>query len=356
MPGAMFQAAFSTFDWAITIPGVVLGNLGGLFGPSSRLYLPYLIIAIGIAAAAYTANRKHLHTNGGASFLRLLFNPDVYFCQSSLVDLKVVLANRLFTPFLAAASYAATVVSASAVAGILLGPGADNAMSGEGGQSIELGLFSLALITVMVTIASDFTTYWVHRVSHENSILWPFHKLHHSAEKLTPLTVLRKHPVYDLIRALSNAFLIGPVQGVIFALFGSVDIVVILGVNALYSVFHWTGSNLRHTHIWLSYGPFWSRIFISPAQHQIHHSLAARHHNTNYGEIFALWDWLFRTIYIPDEYEALEFGVADAKGARIAQPHPSLKDAYLVPFVECAGAFRERATTDTTPDEASPAH
>ena len=212
------------------------------------------------------------------------------------------------------------------------------------------GIAALAVMTLLITVASDFTTYWVHRFHHESAIFWPFHKLHHSAEKLTPLTVLRKHPVYDLTRALSNAFIVGPVQGLVFAIFGVTDIFVILGVNAVYAVFHWTGSNLRHTHLWLSYGPFWSRIFISPAQHQIHHSLAARHHNKNNGELLALWDWMFGTLYVPEKYEALEFGVADEKGVALPQAHPTLKDAYFVPFKEAAAAIQESAGESAQPE------
>ena len=208
----------------------------------------------------------------------------------------------------------------------------------------------IVLATLAVTMASDLTTYFVHRLHHESSALWPFHKLHHSAETLTPLTFARKHPVYDMLRAAANAFLIGPVQGLIFALFGITSFSVIFGVSAFYAIFYWSGANLRHSHIWLSYGPVLNRILISPAQHQIHHSCAVRHHDKNYGEIFALWDWMFGTLYVPKEYEELQFGVADAQGRRLEQAHPTLKDAYLVPFQECLNALKTgRVQTTETP-------
>ena len=316
----------------------VCENVTGLFAPDSRFFLPYLLTAFGLAYVAFRINRARLPERRKTSFAAYIFDPTVYLNASSLVDLKVVIANRLFTPFLAAAGRAAIVLTATAVATAMVG--ADALTTSR--PATDLSAFALIGVTLVIMLASDFTTYWVHRLHHENPVFWPFHKLHHSAETLTPLTFARKHPVYDLFRALSNAVLLGPVQGVVFALFGVTDVMVILGVNAVYAVFHWTGSNLRHSHVWLSYGRFWSHIFISPAQHQIHHSCAPEHHDKNYGEVFALWDWLFGTLYTPDAYEELTFGVADPQGRRLPQAHPSLKEAWLVPFKESAKALRDR--------------
>ena len=105
---------------------------------------------------------------------------------------------------------------------------------------------------------------------------------------------------------------------------------------ALFSIsgiaFYVVGYNLRHSHIWLDFGAF-ERVFVSPAMHQIHHSVDTRHLNRNMGEIFAIWDWLFGTIYIPHEKEDLVFGV----GRGVPQEHPSLLTAYLVPIRNAGG-------------------
>ncbi len=330
---------------ALSAAGSVLANLDGLIGPFSRFYAPYLATAALLAFIAFRLNRKALEARGRKDFLAYLFDRRVYLHPSSLVDLKVVLANRLFTPFLALASRAATVTSAYWIASQFVDPET---------AKTDPTLLALAVMTVAITFASDFTSYWVHRLHHENPVFWPFHKLHHSAETLTPITFARKHPVYDLIRAVSNAFLVGPVQGLIFAAFGASDLMTILGVNVIYATFYWGGANLRHSHIWLSYGPFWSRIFISPAQHQIHHSCAPEHHDRNYGEIFALWDWMFGTLYTPDAYEDLEFGVAGADGVRIEQPHPTLRDAWLAPFRESGAALISKTPSSPARREPGP--
>ncbi len=335
----MTEQGIFAVQWLGPFADGVFASLKGLFGPNSRFYLPYLAVAVLIAVAANFANRRHLGQRGKGGIFSGLFEPAIYFSRSSLVDLKVVLANKLFSPFLGAISRAATIIAAHSVATLVAGPDAANP-----NPETAAGAALIIAATLAVTMASDLTTYFLHRIHHENPTLWPFHKLHHSAETMTPLTFARKHPVYDLLRAASNAFIVGPVQGLIFALFGITSFAVIFGVSAFYAIFFWSGANLRHSHIWLSYGPVLSRILISPAQHQIHHSCAVRHHDKNYGEIFALWDWMFGTLYVPKDYEELKYGVADAQGQPLEQAHPTLRHAYLVPFQESLEAIKAGRT------------
>lgn len=343
----MENAADSAFLGLSKAASALGDSMGGLFAPDSRFFPPYLLIAFFLAALLFYANHRKTPAGERRSLFAYLFDRNSYLHPSSLVDIKVTLANRLFTPLLSLTGRAAIIFSAQATAAALLG----SDTNATARPLEDIGIMTLIGVTLTVTLASDFTTYWVHRVHHENPVLWPFHKLHHSAERMTPITFSRKHPVYDLIRALSNVAVLGPVQGVIFALFGIVDVALILGVNAAYAVFHWTGSNLRHSHLWISYGPVLSRVLISPAQHQIHHSCAPEHHDKNYGEVFAFWDWMFGTLYVPEGYEKLEFGVAATNGQRLPQPHPTLREAWMIPFSECAETI---ANAKKTSDRAAP--
>ncbi|MEK9726089.1 MAG: sterol desaturase family protein, partial [Rhodospirillaceae bacterium] len=59
------------------------------------------------------------------------------------------------------------------------------------------GLFTLALF-----LMEDASKYLVHRLLHRWPVLWAFHRVHHTAERLTPLTVYRTHPVEAVIFAL----------------------------------------------------------------------------------------------------------------------------------------------------------
>ncbi|MDC0136437.1 sterol desaturase family protein [Sulfitobacter sp.] len=115
-------------------------------------------------------------------------------------------------------------------------------------------------------------------------------------------------------------------------------------------MFNALGANFRHSHIWISYGPVLEHILISPAQHQVHHSVATKHHDKNYGSIFAIWDWIFGTLYVPKTVETLTFGVSDGTGKPMEQPYPTLMAAMVLPFKESGQAIRRRLSqgTDST--------
>nr|WP_305907128.1 creatininase family protein [Methylomarinum sp. Ch1-1]MDP4519854.1 creatininase family protein [Methylomarinum sp. Ch1-1] len=101
-------------------------------------------------------------------------------------------------------------------------------------------------------------------------------------------------------------------------------------------LFYLFGYNLRHSHIWLSYGPFFSKLLISPAQHQIHHSANPTHFDKNFGFIFAIWDALFRSLYIPKQREILLFGLGGHENKQFS----SFWSLYLMPFKNLASSFR----------------
>ncbi len=52
--------------------------------------------------------------------------------------------------------------------------------------------------------------------------------------------------------------------------------------------------------------------------HQAHHSADAAQHDKNFATVFALWDWMFGTLYLPDRTERFRFGV-DEQAAQPAQ-------------------------------------
>lgn len=151
----------------------------------------------------------------------------------------------------------------------------------------------MIFFTISVFIASDFSRYMLHFAMHKFNFLWKFHKFHHQAKVLTPLTFYRIHPVESLLFGLRYSLVIGSVSGIFLYFFGSkISIIEVLGVNILQFIPN-LFANLRHSHIPLSFG-FLEGIFISPKQHQIHHD--KKYLNTNYGGILSIWDRLFKTI------------------------------------------------------------
>ena len=130
--------------------------------------------------------------------------------------------------------------------------------------------------------------------------LWHFHQVHHSAEVLTPITVYRIHPVEDAVNGILSAAVSALVAST-YTVLSSQDVspFALFGVDIISLSFFLFGNALRHSHIWLSYGPWLSWIFISPAQHEIYHSIDPKHWNKNYGYMFAIWDACIGTLYIP---------------------------------------------------------
>ncbi len=302
----------------------VLASVTHLFWAwESRLAVFYLCTTVLMVFAIW------VYRGRPSSFVRFLFPREVYTHKSNIIDIQIFLINVL----LAVVGIFGAVLFTPVVTNVALGTMVD--WSGTPFQPLDVTWGRSALATLIMILTMDFCKYWAHYIHHENKLLWPFHALHHSAEVMTPLTAQRNHPVFILIRNIIYSFVLGGVQALaLFLLIGKIDLLTIGGANAGYFLFNLLGANLRHSHVWLSYGPVLEHIFISPAQHHVHHSSAPKHFNKNYGEVFAIWDWMFGTLYVPKGYEKLTFGVADGNGELIEQPHATLKDALIKPFIE----------------------
>ena len=156
------------------------------------------------------------------------------------------------------------------------------------------GVYLTLLYTFTLFVVSDFTRYWLHRLEHSLAFLWKIHKIHHSAEVLTPITFYRVHPIENILFGLRYALSAGLVTGVFLYLFGiGLHVVQIMGANIFVFMFGLIGSNLRHSHVPLSYGRVLEMFFISPSAHQIHHSVKGV--ESNFGGYLAIWDTLFNT-------------------------------------------------------------
>ncbi|MDT2058797.1 MAG: sterol desaturase family protein, partial [Planktomarina sp.] len=71
-------------------------------------------------------------------------------------------------------------------------------------------------------IADDFTKYFLHRWMHRWPILWAFHKVHHSAETMTPITVYRVHPAEGILYGMRSAVAQGVVISTFVFAFGNI--------------------------------------------------------------------------------------------------------------------------------------
>ena len=76
-------------------------------------------------------------------------------------------------------------------------------------------------------------------------------------------------------------------------------------------------------------------ILSSPAQHQIHHSRAPQHLDTNLSEYFSFIDWIGGTLYVPQGQESLDFGLYQDAGHELN----SVWGFYWVPFKRAFGGL-----------------
>jgi sterol desaturase/sphingolipid hydroxylase (fatty acid hydroxylase superfamily) len=193
-----------------------------------------------------------------------------------------------------------------------------------------------AAITVMLFLAYELGYWFNHWLSHKVPFLWEFHKVHHTAEVLTPLINFRVHPVYTWIFANILAFSAAVANGLGHYMFGETAYQYALSdTNIILVLFIHAYVHLQHSHMWISFQGVLGRIFVSPAHHQVHHSADPKHFNKNFGSCLALWDWMFGTLYIPaKERELLKFGFPNHANAH------AVKGGLVEPVLNAAGHLK----------------
>ena len=199
------------------------------------------------------------------------------------------------------------------------------------------GPWAAALYSAVIFLAYELA-YWIdHWLSHNVPALWELHKVHHTAEALSPLTNFRVHPLDSLVFYNLVALFTGAAAGALdYGLGPAHGRLTLLGADALVVVFSFTFAHLLHTHVWLRLPAPWSRLVMSPAAHQIHHSVDPAHYGRNLGNALAVWDWIFGTLYRPAaERERLSFGVPGED----ATAH-TVRGALISPMVKAAAALR----------------
>ncbi|MAH85228.1 MAG: hypothetical protein CBB68_13415 [Rhodospirillaceae bacterium TMED8] len=289
------------------------------FDPQKRVFIGYLgcafIIALGVQLCLLGLSLREA--------IYAIFCRKVWFSASALADYKLLLINHFLMM-----GMGPRLISKLALATLVF----ETLHYWFNGRTIIFpdmpGWAIASAFAVALFILDDASKYLVHRALHRWPVLWAFHRVHHSAETLTPLTVYRTHPAEAFIFSLRGIVVHAGVIGSFIFCFGErVELLTVLGVNVLLFVFNVTGANLRHSHVWITYGRFVEHFLISPAQHQIHHSVHARDHDRNFGVILAIWDWMGGSLSLAGHRQRLRFGVAD----RTAKDH-SLKNLYLVPL------------------------
>lgn len=179
--------------------------------------------------------------------------------------------------------------------------------------------FSIICCTLAMILAVEFSEYVTHYLEHKIPSLWELHKVHHSADHMTPLTTKREHSLLVFAGGMIGGVIKAIPAGFIMFLFDlKLEETVLLSVVANRMLLLWTLDPLKHSHIPVGLG-FFDKVFISPHMHQVHHSKIRDHWDRNFGTNLSVFDWLFGTGYRPRRGEKAEFGIAGYSDASLAK-------------------------------------
>jgi len=310
-------AAKAIFLWG------VVKNL--FFQPGSTFSLVSLLSALIIASLFIALRRAGRGRRISPKLIvRALFPRWLLTSASTRADLGFFLLNV----FAVGGLIGWALLSFSAVSQWTAG-GLTHLFGTGGGLRMNHGL-AVAALTVISFLVYELA-YWIdHYLSHEVSFLWEFHRVHHTAETLTPVTVFRVHPIDTLVFYNITALMMGATDGAAAYLLGwPVSGATLFGNNVILLAFIFCTVHLQHSHVWIAFTGVWGRLFASPAHHQIHHSANPAHFGKNLGSCLAVWDWLFGTLRIPTvTREPLVYGVEPGEDS----PH-TITGGLITPFV-----------------------
>jgi sterol desaturase/sphingolipid hydroxylase (fatty acid hydroxylase superfamily) len=183
--------------------------------------------------------------------------------------------------------------------------------------SNRLGLLSLFelpawLLGLSSILALDLFTYIAHLLLHKSWLGWQFHRVHHSDNEVNVTTAFRQHPGETVWR-----------------IFWQVLCVAIVGIPmwavSFYLVASTLNAQLEHTNIKLSerLDRLLRLLFVTPNMHKVHHSRIQLQTDSNYSNIFSIWDRLFSTYTAKVAFHRLRYGL-DGFDDRSKQTLPGL--------------------------------
>jgi len=169
-------------------------------------------------------------------------------------------------------------------------------------ENTSFGLIDMSslpgwLQLIIFFILLDFVQWFTHVLLHKYSFLWQFHKVHHSVKEMGFAAHLRYHwmenVLYKPLKTLGVMVLGGfePEQAYIVH-FISISI-----------------GHFNHANIKITWGLF-KYLFNNPVMHLYHHAykLPEGRFGVNFGISLSLWDYIFKTNYIPEDSGTIEIG------------------------------------------------
>ena len=159
--------------------------------------------------------------------------------------------------------------------------------------------------------------YLAHWVQHRVKWMWRFHLIHHTDTWVDTTTANRHHPGESVIRfvfTMMATLIVGAPMWMVF-FYQSLSVV--------FSQFnHANFSFSPQVDRWLSY------FIISPNMHKVHHHYQLPYTDSNYGNIFSVWDRIFGT-FSYFEKEKIIYGVDTHMNEN---EHNNLQNLLKIPF------------------------
>ena len=163
---------------------------------------------------------------------------------------------------------------------------------------LQLVALPFWVYVVLGVLLLDFIgAYLAHLVEHKVKPLWMVHLVHHSDHHVDTTTANRHHPLESLVRfsfTLLAVFILGAPIGMVM---------IYQSLSVVFSQFNHANINLP-----TKLDQFLSYVLVTPHIHKIHHHHMLPFTDSNYGNIFAIWDRLLGT-YKNLDAERIVYGV-----------------------------------------------
>ena len=259
-----------------------------------------------------------------AGWLAFILPRDIYTHVSARVDIWLWVIERMLRPLWAVGLFAT------------VGPYTEQVVMGALSElfgptpALEINYAWMLLYSLLLLLSYDFIFFLIHFTMHKVPALWAIHKIHHSAEVLTPLTRTREHFLAGPIWATGAAFSLAFMAGIFAYLFdGGITQATILNIGFFSFLLGLTGS-FRHYHVQFRYPRWLEKWLQSPAMHHVHHSYLQHHWDTNFAAVTSIWDRMFGTMYIPEKDEYTPWGIG-----------PETQHEYRTFYQNTIGPFRD---------------
>lgn len=162
---------------------------------------------------------------------------------------------------------------------------------------VDIAHWPMLAQLIVFFIVLDFVQWFTHVLLHKYPFLWKFHKVHHSVKEMGFAAHLRYHWMENILYKPLKTF------GVMILGGFEPEQAYIVHFTAI------TIGHLNHSNVKITWGPL-KYIFNNPVMHLYHHAytLPKGKYGVNYGISLSLWDYIFKTDYIPEDSGTVEIG------------------------------------------------